>query len=323
MTRKQLVSSLLLLLAAIIWGVAFVAQSVGMEYVGPLTFSATRSFIGSVVLLPVIYLFRGKTKAAENPEEKQQRRRTLIVGGVVCGTLLAIATNLQQFGILYTSTGKSGFITACYIVIVPVLGLFLHKKVGSFVWMGVLIALVGMYFLCILSEGGNVETTLPPAYLQIGSLSVNLGDLLLILCSVAFSFQIMAVDHFSPLVSGVQLSCIQFLTCGVLSAIGMFLFEKPDIHSILQAWMPILYAGALSSGVAYTLQIVGQKNLNPTVASLIMSLESTISVLAGWLILGQQLSVYEIIGCILIFCALVLAQIPQKPRRRADTGKPK
>lgn len=322
MTRKQLVSSLLLLLAAIIWGVAFVAQSVGMEYVGPLTFSATRSFIGSVVLLPVIYLFRSKTKASENPEEKQQRRRTLIVGGVVCGTLLAIATNLQQFGILYTSTGKSGFITACYIVIVPVLGLFLQKKVGSFVWMGVLIALVGMYFLCILSEGGNVETTLPPAYLQIGSLSVNLGDLLLILCSVAFSFQIMAVDHFSPLVSGVQLSCIQFLTCGVLSAIGMFLFEKPDIHSILQAWMPILYAGALSSGVAYTLQIVGQKNLNPTVASLIMSLESTVSVLAGWLILGQQLSVYEIIGCILIFCALVLAQIPQEPRRRADTGKP-
>lgn len=318
MTKKQFISSLLLLLTAIIWGIAFVAQSVGMEYVGPLTFSATRSFIGSAVLLPVIYIFRDKRSKDQtngsDVADKRHYRKTLIIGGITCGTLLAIASNLQQFGIQYTSTGKSGFITACYIIIVPILGLFLHKKVGSFVWLGVLIALVGMYFLCIMSEGGNVETLLPPAYLNIFGLSVNLGDLLLILCSVAFSFQIMAVDHYSPQVSGVQLSCIQFLTCGVLSAIAMFIFEKPDIHSILDAWMPILYAGALSSGVAYTLQIIGQKNLNPTVASLIMSLESTVSVLAGWLILGQQLSIYEIIGCILIFCALVLAQIPQKKR---------
>ena len=295
---STLKNSLLLLLTATIWGVAFVAQSVSMDYIGGFTFNAIRNIIGAITLVPVILIFSKQDPAAEqNPADRQQARKTLITGGICCGILLCLASNFQQFGIKYTTVGKAGFITACYIIIVPIIGIFLKKKCSPFIWIAVLLSLGGLYLLCISPGEG---------------FSIGKGDTLVLICAVLFSFHILTVDHFSPLVDGVKMSCIQFLVCGILSGIPALIFENPNITNILQAWIPILYAGILSCGVAYTLQIVGQKGMNPTVASLIMSLESCISVIAGWLILGQNLSGREIFGCVLMFGAIMLAQLPQK-----------
>ena len=295
---STLKNSLLLLLTATIWGVAFVAQSVSMDYIGGFTFNAIRNIIGAITLVPVILIFSKQDPAADqNPADRQKARKTLITGGICCGILLCLASNFQQFGIKYTTVGKAGFITACYIIIVPIIGIFLKKKCSPFIWIAVLLSLGGLYLLCISPGEG---------------FSIGKGDTLVLICAVVFSFHILTVDHFSPLVDGVKMSCIQFLVCGILSGIPALIFENPNITNILQAWMPILYAGILSCGVAYTLQIVGQKGMNPTVASLIMSLESCISVIAGWLILGQNLSSREIFGCVLMFGAIMLAQLPQK-----------
>ena len=292
----HLKNSLMLLLAATIWGVAFVAQSIGMEYVGAFTFNSVRSLIGAAVLLPVIWLFnRNRSDSVQTAEEKKASRKVLITGGIFCGILLCLATNFQQFGIKYTTVGKAGFITACYIVIVPILGIFLKKKCSPFIWAAVLLALCGLYLLCI-KDG----------------FSIGKGDILVLICAFLFSLHILTIDYFSPKTDGVKLSCIQFLVSGILSGIPALILEDPSLSSILTAWMPILYAGALSSGVAYTLQIIGQKDMNPTVASLILSLESCISVLAGWLILGQKLSSRELFGCLIMFGAIILAQLPQK-----------
>ncbi|MCD7805980.1 MAG: DMT family transporter, partial [Lachnospiraceae bacterium] len=291
---------------------AFVAQSVGMDYVQPFTFNAVRNLIGSAVLVPVImFLDKNKRNNTEDDFPKaamddQNGKNTesinsqnhLPAGGISCGVILFIASNLQQFGIQYTTVGKAGFITAMYIVLVPIFGIFLHKKTGLRVWAAVAMAIAGLYLLCMTGD----------------SLSLNVGDLLLILCAVAFSFHILVIDHFSPLVDGVKMSCIQFFTCGVLSFLCMMLFETPKLSQILAAWMPILYAGVLSCGVAYTLQIVGQRGMNPTVASLILSLESVISLLAGWLILHQSLSGRELLGCLIMFAAIVLVQLPGKQK---------
>ena len=295
---STLKNSLLLLLTATIWGVAFVAQSVSMDYIGGFTFNAIRNIIGAITLVPVILIFSKQDPAADqNPADRQKARKTLITGGICCGILLCLASNFQQFGIKYTTVGKAGFITACYIIIVPIIGIFLKKKCSPFIWIAVLLSLGGLYLLCISPGEG---------------FSIGKGDTLVLICAVLFSFHILTVDHFSPLVDGVKMSCIQFLVCGILSGIPALIFENPNITNILQAWIPILYAGILSCGVAYTLQIVGQKGMNPTVASLIMSLESCISVIAGWLILGQNLSGREIFGCVLMFGAIMLAQLPQK-----------
>lgn len=312
MKSKKLISSLLLILAALIWGVAFVAQSVGMKYIGPYTFSFIRCMIGGMVLLPVIYFMRDKNSSTKNTGTKNNR--TLIIGGILCGICLCVATNLQQFGLLYSSSGKAGFITTCYIVMVPIIGIFFKKKTHLNIWIGVLIALIGMYFLCILADDGSVNTIREIIYLNIAGIRINIGELYLVLCAIAFSFHIITIDHFSPLTDGIKLSCIQFFVSGLLSGVAMLIYEKASMTAVIDALIPILYTGVLSSGVAYTLQIIGQKNLNPTVASLLMSLESVISVLAGWIILGQSLSAYEIIGCILIFCAVVLAQLPVKKK---------
>jgi len=312
MKYKKLISSLLLILAALIWGVAFVAQSVGMKYIGPYTFSFIRCMIGAVVLLPVIYFMRDKNSSTKNTGKKNNR--TLIIGGTLCGICLCVATNLQQFGLLYSSSGKAGFITTCYIVMVPIIGIFFKKKTHLNIWIGVLIALIGMYFLCILADDGSVNTIREIIYLNIAGIRINIGELYLVLCAITFSFHIITIDHFSPLTDGIKLSCIQFFVSGLLSGVAMLIYEKASMTAVIDALIPILYTGILSSGVAYTLQIIGQKNLNPTVASLLMSLESVISVLAGWIILGQSLSAYEIIGCILIFCAVVLAQLPVKKK---------
>lgn len=296
MKKVQIQHSLLLLLTAIIWGTAFVAQSVGMDYVGPFTFLCTRSFIGGVALLPVIaFLDKRKSEQVLEEERRPENRKVLIKGGILCGIVLCFSSAFQQYGILFTTVGKAGFITAFYIVLVPLAGLFFGKRCGLQVWLGVLLALCGLYCLCI------TET-----------FRIRIGDILVLICAFLFTSHILIVDHFSPQVDGVKMSCIQFFVCGTVAGIGMLLLEHPNISDILMAWQSILYAGLLSSGVGYTLQIVGQKGLNPTVASLIMSLESVVSVLAGLLILGQTMSAKEVIGCILMFAAILLAQLPSR-----------
>ena len=301
MKKEQMKNSLLLLLTAFIWGVAFVAQSVGGEAVGCFTFNGVRSLIGAIVLIPVIFFLDGQKKKELGEEkflEQKGDKKTLILGGICCGVMLCIASNFQQFGISFTTVGKAGFITAMYILIVPIFGLFMKKKVGAKVWIGVVLATIGLYMLCMTSE----------------SFSLSKGDFLVLICALFFSLHILIIDYFSPKVDGVRMSCIQFFVCGVISTAIAFVTASPSLHSILSGWLPILYAGVLSCGVAYTLQIVGQKNMDPTVASLILSLESVFSVLAGWVILNQTLSGREILGCILMFLAIILAQLPEKQK---------
>lgn len=289
-------NAIMLLLTAFIWGTAFVAQSVGMDYLGPFTFNGVRSLIGGVTLLPCIWFLRMLNKK-EDEQKVQREKKNLIQGGIACGLLLFAASSLQQIGIQYTSAGKSGFITAFYIVIVPVLGIFLHKKIGWKVWIAVLLALAGLYFLCITEK-----------------FTIGKGDILIFLCALVFSLHIMVIDYFSPKVDGVKMSCIQFFVCGIVSIPFMFVLETPNVTDIVAGWMPLLYAGVLSCGVAYTLQIIGQKNVNPAIASLILSLESCFSVLAGWAVLGEHLSARESVGCILMFVAIILAQLPDKKK---------
>ena len=299
MTGKN---TLMLFLTAFIWGSAFVAQSVGMDYVGPFTFSCVRSFIGGIFLIPCIWFLdqwsakndrtEGEKKAVSKEEKKME-----LLGGICCGLALCVATNLQQIGMQYTTVGKAGFITALYIVLVPIFGIFLKKKVEARIWVSVMISVVGLYLLCITDK-----------------LVLGKGDTLVLLCAVVFTIHILVIDYFSPKADGVRIACIQFFITGILSAIPMFLFETPRLSDIFAAAVPVLYAGVLSSGVAYTLQIVAQKDADPTVASLILSLESVFSVLGGWMILGQKLSIREIAGCILMFSAIILAQLPEKSK---------
>ncbi len=295
-------NALLLLLAAFIWGTSFVSQRLGMDYVEPFTFNGLRSLIGSAVLA----LFLCLRNRGRRPDQRAARHRTkdLWIGGFLCGLILFAATSLQQIGIQYTTVGKSGFITAFYIVMVPVLGMLLGRKTGAKVWIAVGLALVGLYFLCIT-----------------GTFTVGVGDGLTFLCALAFAVHILVIDHFSPRVDGVALSCIQFLVCGVVSLPFMFLAETPSMTEILSCAGPLLYAGVLSCGVAYTLQIVGQKGVDPAIASLLLSLESCFSVLSGWVVLGQGLSAREALGCGLMFAAIILAQLPdfKKTKYKGET----
>lgn len=307
--KKQMISAAELLLTAFIWGVAFVAQSVGMDYIGPFTFNCVRSVIGGIVLIPLILCMKkaqgdkftvgnGEADSAKKQEVKCLYRKNTILGGICCGIFLAVASSFQQFGIMHTTVGKAGFITALYIVIVPLLGIFMKKRVAPIIWVSSAIAIVGFYMLSIS-----------------GQVSINKGDILVLVCAVLFSLHILVIDYFSPRGDAVAISCIQFLTSGVICGICMFMFENPQIGDILAAYVPILYAGVMSCGVAYTLQIVAQKNMEPTVASLILSLESVFSALAGWLILGQGLTVKELVGCGLVFAAVLLAQMPQENKK--------
>lgn len=302
MKKTEIQSTILLFLAAFIWGVAFVAQSVGMEYVGPYTFNGCRFLVGGLVLTPFA-LMRNK-KREESPkfqnltrEEQKGKRKTTLIGGLCCGIAIFVSSTFQQVGMQYTSVGKAGFITALYIVIVPILGIFMKKKVTASVWIGATLAAIGFYLLCITE-----------------SFSVNLGDGLVFMCAVCFSFHIMIVDFFAPKADGVALSCIQFWFSGIVSAVIAFFLETPVMADIFQAAGPILYAGIFSCGVAYTLQIIGQANINPTIASLILSLEAVISVLAGWMILHETLTAKQIWGCVLVFVAVILAQLPEKKK---------
>lgn len=307
MNKTQVRNSFLLLLTAIIWGSAFVAQSVGMEHVEPFTFTFTRSIIGGVVLIPVIILLR-KTDSAAMRRDSQGKDFAGIkgitkyewLGGICCGIALCAASNFQQIGMLHTTVGKAGFITALYVVIVPILGLFLRKRVPALIWFCVVLSVAGLYLLCMPK----------------GAFTLAQGDVLVLICALLFSFHILIIDYFSPKGDGVVISCIQFFVCGILSGIIMLFVENPTFANIMDAKWSILYAGALSSGVAYTLQVVAQKGVNPTVASLILCLESVVAVLAGWIILGDKLTSRELAGCILMFVAIVLAQLPTPKKER-------
>ena len=293
---KKIRNSCLLVLTAFIWGVAFVAQSEGSKAAGPFSFNGIRNIIAGVFLLVFILLKNMIKAGSADSQEEKYNKKDLVIGGICCGIILFVAGTLQQLGIDYgAAVGKAGFLTACYIMIVPILGIFLHKKCGINVWISVFMAVVGLYLLCM-TDG----------------ISVNFGDVLLLLCAFAFAIHILIIDYFSPKVEGVRMSCIQFFVCGLLSAVGMLLTEQVDFHAMLQAWLPITYAGVMSCAVGYTLQIIGQKGMNPTVASLILSLESVVSVLAGWVLLGQSLSHREIGGCVLMFAAIILAQLPER-----------
>ncbi len=293
---KSLAASFLLMIAAFIWGTAFVAQSKGLEQMGNFTFLCLRSCLAVVFLTPVsFFIFKKNRKLigeGQHGENKKFMSKRLIIGGILCGATVCAASATQQYGIMLSGVGKSGFLTTLYILIVPILGLVLRRKVKPILWFCIVIATCGMYFLCVTEAG-----------------SINLGDLFLIACAFLFAVQIMIVDHYVQTVDGVRLSLVQFFVAAVISAVCMFLFEEVDPVAIGDAWFSIFYAGVLSSGIAFTLQIVAQKNLNPTVASLIMSLESVFAALAG-AVFGERLSNNEILGCLLVFVAIILAQLP-------------
>ena len=290
---KQLRGALLLTLAALIWGTAFVAQSLGMDHVGPFTFNGVRNFIAALALTPVILFLRRRRDPAKAEGAAVNYRKTLWLGGLCCGAALTVASSLQQIGLQFTTVGKAGFLTALYIVIVPLLGLFFKKRIPAAVWAGVVIAAAGTYLLSVTED-----------------FTIGRGDLLVILCAVCFSGHILLVDHFSPKVSGVELSAAQFLVTGILSTVAALFAETVSLTDILHSAGPILYTALLSSGVAYTLQIVGQKETPPAVASLVMSLESVFAALSGWLFLKQGMQPREFLGCVLVFAAVILAQIP-------------
>ena len=286
MKKTELGSAALLFLAAFIWGVAFVAQSVGMDYVGPFTFNGCRFLIGGLVLTPFALIRdRKHEKSASfqklSREEQKKYKRTTLIGGLCCGVAICIASSFQQAGMQYTSVGKAGFITALYIVLVPVFGIFLKRKVTPIIWMGVFLAAIGFYFLCITE-----------------SFSINYGDLLVFICAICFTFHILIIDYFAPKADGVALSCIQFWFSGIVCMGIAILNESPNVTAIIQAAVPILYAGVLSCGVAYTLQIIGQKHMKPAVASLIL--------------LKEVLTGRQFLGCALVFAAVILAQLPVK-----------
>lgn len=296
MYHSQAKGTILLLITALIWGAAFVAQSVGMDYIGPFTFSAARDVIAIIVLIPVILLFADKGTDGTYPPILQQLKpdRITLIGGAWCGLVLGAADTLQQVGISMTTAGKAGFITALYIILVPFMGHFMGHKVPRIIVICVTLAIAGFYLLCI-----N------------GDFQVSFGDFLVLCCAVFFALHILVIDHFLlKKANSIKLSWVQFATAFLFSGTLTVLFEQPDWSALWAAKWPLLYAGGLSSGVAYTLQIVGQKYTEPTTATLIMSLESVFAALAGWLILGEVMTAKELTGCILVFAAVILAQIP-------------
>lgn len=320
---KKMLGNVMLLLTAFIWGCAFVAQRTGMEYIGPFTFNGIRSLIGGFTLLIYIMLRKRIAKnwkqacgsleegltcknnmydLHEKMSQPVSKRFTLLCG-LVCGGCLFIGTTLQQIGLVYTTAGKAGFLTALYIVLIPVVGYFFGKKIRTIEWIGVILALSGLYMLC-------VE----------GDFTVNKGDILVLLCSFAFTIHITFVDRVSQKIDGVKISCIQLWFCGILSIPGMILFEEFNWNQIWQCAVPILYAGVLSCGVAYTLQIIAQKYTEPTVASMIMSLESVFALLSGVVILQEKMETHEIIGCVIMFIAIVLAQLPERKLDEKEIG---
>lgn len=314
--NRSLRGSILLFTTAFIWGSAFVAQKAGMDYIGPFTYNGLRCLIGALVLVPVIMIINALQKKKDNeglpPSNsaedievaKKSGRKTLLAGGLACGAALFIGSSLQQIGLVYSSAGKAGFITALYIVLVPILGLFIKRKVRRILWLSVALATIGLYLLCIKED-----------------FTIGKGDILIIICAFAFAMHILIIDHFSPKVDGIKLSCLQFFFTGLFSIPFMLIFETLNWSDILAGWFPLLYTAVMSCGIAYTLQIIGQKDVEPTVASLILSLESVFAVITGIIVLHERVSGRELWGCIIMFAAIILAQLPAKmqgPRKPQD-----
>ena len=307
MANKQIRNSLLLVLTALIWGLAFIAQTKGSS-IGAFTFNGIRNLIGAAVLIPVILLM-DKVGISKKKPVTRADKKLLWLGGTLMGIALCAAESLQQIGInMGAPAGKAGFLTAIYIILVPILGIFIKRKCPSNIWIGAIIAVAGLYFLCMTDK-----------------FYFSTIDLLLLTCAFCFSIQILLIDHFSPQVDPIRLSAIEFFVCGMISSVIMIFAEMGHTKESLSAWaatlygwdawIPILYLGVLSTGVAYTLQVVAQDGLNPTLASMIMSLESVFSLIFGWIILGQHLTTREFIGCGLMFAAIIIAQLPQKKKK--------
>lgn len=305
---KNLRGSIMLLLAAIIWGTAFVAQSEGMNYVEPFTYNGIRTLIGGFVLVPVIGVFKKlNIRPGASNGESETNLRTTVIGGIVCGAVLFAASSFQQVAISMTTAGKAGFITALYVIIVPLIELVLYRRSSKKIWLCVFIAITGFYLLCI-KEG----------------FSISKGDLLMLVCAFCFAGHIMVIDRFlGKNADGMLMACIQFFVSGTLGIIAMLMFENPQIDSIMAAKGTILYAGILSSGVAYTLQIIGQRHTAPTVATLLMSLESVFAAISGWLILHEIMTQKEGIGCIMVFAAVILAQVKLPEKKKIKYRKEK
>lgn len=293
--KKQLRGSLALLCGTMIWGSAFIAQSVGMDLIGPFTFQAIRCALAVVFLFLLTFVFDWKIGFKKSLAKWKNKQ--LWISGGVCGAALFVAASLQQVGLIYTEPGKAGFLTAMYIVLVPILGIFLHRRPGLNAVFSVVLALVGLYLLSFM-----------------GVSSINVGDLLLIGCALAFAVQILLIDSFAQDLDGLRLNCVQALVVAILSLPWMLLTEELDMGNILACWLPLGFAGILSMGVAYSLQIVGQKNLDPTTASLIMSLESVFAALGGWLILHNTMTPRELLGCALVFAGVILSQLPTEKK---------
>jgi len=289
--KNRLRGSIALLIGTVIWGSAFIAQSVGMDYIGPFTFQTMRSVLAVPFLILVVFLMDRDRQSFMGKWLSPQ----LWKAGIPCGIALFVAAGLQQMGIVHTSAGKAGFITAMYIVLVPILGIFLKKKPPITAWISVSLAVAGLYLLSC-----------------VGVTQVNIGDLYLLGCALGYAVQITLVDRMACDLDGLRLNCVQSFVCGICSGLVMFATEEPVIGSILACWVPLVYAGIFSLGIAFSLQIIGQKHLEPTPASLIMSLESVFAVLFGWLLLNERMTKYEITGCVLVFSAVLLSQIPVK-----------
>ncbi len=310
--NRKLRANLMLLTTAFIWGIAFVAQDVAMKTMQPFTFNGIRMIVAGFALILCIRLLgrrekkrgqaQGETQAVKpTPAEARTQRRTLLLGGVCCGGMLFFASNLQQFGIDQTSAGKAGFVTALYIVLVPLTGLFAGKRLRPLVWLGVAFCTLGMFLLCVT-----------------GQMTIAAGDVYLFLCAVGFTGHILVIDHFSPKVDCVKMSCIQFFVSGALSLLCMAFFEQPTAAGIARGVVPILFTGVFSGAMGYTLQMLAQRDTDPTIASLLMCLESVFAVLAGWVLLGDLLTPRELLGCTAMMAGIVLAQWPE--RRVAETG---
>lgn len=303
MKHNQMRQVVFPILAAFIWGTAFVAQDMCADAIGAFTFNATRYFIAVLALLLVILIRDGvkKDKPVLSAEEKKAANRQLWIGGLCCGAALAIASNFQQAGLVAgTDAGKAGFITALYVVLVPVFGLFFKRKVSVPTWIGVVLSVAALYLLCIK-----------------GDFSLTPGDLLLLVCALCFAVHILVIDHFTAYCDGVKLSCLQFLFAGTWSTILALFFDTISLQVLLDCIWPLLYVGVFSCGVGYTLQILAQKDSNPTVVTILLSLESVFAVIAGAVVLHQQMTGREYLGCVLMFAAVVLAQIPMPQKKEA------
>ncbi len=292
--NKRLKGNLILFLTALIWGSSFVAQSVGMDYIEPNTFMAIRTLMGACVLLPYI-LITDACKKKQGTYKKTDIKK-LIKYAAMSGVFLCIAQTLQTHGLKHTTTAKSGFLTALYIIFVAIFGLFFGKKLNLKTAVGIVIAVAGMYFLCLFGT----------------EISFNIGDLLTILCAVFFAGQILVIDKHANEIDGIKFSCAQFFTAGIINTILMLILEKPDMGNILSCIPSLLYSGIMSCGIAYTLQVVGQKYAEPTSAAIIMSFESVFAAISGWIILSEVMNISQIAGCALMFAAIVLVQLPER-----------